>query len=46
MFLHSPQGDDSSLAATALSAKLDKKRRYLWSEASILYILVVKYEVF
>ena len=26
-FLHSPQGDDSSLAATALLAKLDRKRR-------------------
>ena len=26
-FLHSPQVDDSSLAATALLAKLDRKRR-------------------
>ena len=26
-FLQSPQGDDSSLAATALLAKLDRKRR-------------------
>ena len=32
-FLQSPQGDDSSLAATALLAKLDKKRRDRWSEA-------------
>ena len=32
-FLQSPQGDDSSLAATALLAKLDKKRRDPWSEA-------------
>ena len=29
----SPQGDDSSLAATALLAKLDRKRRDRWSEA-------------
>ena len=33
IFLQSPQGDDSSLAATALLAKLDKKRRDRWSEA-------------
>ena len=26
-FLQSPQGDDSSLAATTLLAKLDRKRR-------------------
>ena len=32
-FLQSPQGDDSSLAATALLAKLDRKWRDSWSEA-------------
>ena len=32
-FLQSPQGDDSSLAATTLLAKLDRKRRDRWSEA-------------
>ena len=32
-FLQSPQGDDSSLAATAVLAKLDRKRRDRWSEA-------------
>ena len=32
-FLQSPQGDESSLAATALLAKLDRKRRDRWSEA-------------
>ena len=32
-FLQSPQGDDSSLAATALLAKLDRKQRDQWSEA-------------
>ena len=32
-FLQSPQGDDSSLAATSLLAKLDRKRRDRWSEA-------------
>ena len=32
-FLQSPQGDDSSVAATALLAKLDRKRRDRWSEA-------------
>ena len=32
-FLQSPQEDDSSLAATALLAKLDRKRKYRWSEA-------------
>ena len=32
-FLQSPQGSDSSLAATALLAKLDRKRRDRWSEA-------------
>ena len=32
-FLQSPQGDDSSLAVTALLAKLDRKRRDQWSEA-------------
>ena len=31
-FLQSPQGDDSSLAATDLLAKLDRKRRGFWSE--------------
>ena len=31
-FLQSSQGDDSSLAATALLAKLDRKRRNRWSE--------------
>ena len=32
-FLQSPQRDDSSLAATALVAKLDRKQRDRWSEA-------------
>ena len=32
-FLQTPQGDDSSLAATALLAKLDRKRRDRWYEA-------------
>ena len=32
-FLQSSQGDDSSLAATALLAKLDRNRRDRWSEA-------------
>ena len=32
-FLQSPQGDKSSLAATALLAKLDRKRRDRWFEA-------------
>ena len=32
-FLQSPQGDDSSLAATALLAKLDRKRRDRWFKA-------------
>ena len=32
-FQQSPQGDESSLAATALFAKLDKKWRNQWSEA-------------
>ena len=32
-FLQSPQGDDSSLAATALLAKLDIKQRDQWSKA-------------
>ena len=32
-FLQSPQGDDSNLAATALLAKLDRKRRDRWSKA-------------
>ena len=32
-FPQSPQGDDSSLAATALLAKLDRKQRDRWSEA-------------
>ena len=32
-FLQSPLGDDSSLAAIALLAKLDRKRRDRWSEA-------------
>ena len=32
-FLQSPQGDDSSLAATALLAKLKRKRRDRWPEA-------------
>ena len=32
-FLQSPQGDDSSLVATALLAKLERKRRDRWSEA-------------
>ena len=32
-FLQSPQGNISSLAATALFAKLDRKRRDRWSEA-------------
>ena len=33
IFLQTPQGDDSSLAATALLAKLDRKRRDRWSKA-------------
>ena len=33
LFLHSPQGDDSSLAATTLLVKLDRKWRDLWSKA-------------
>ena len=33
IFLQSPQGDNSSLAATALLTKLDRKRRERWSEA-------------
>ena len=32
-FLQSPQRDDLNLAATALLAKLDKKRRDRWSQA-------------
>ena len=32
-FLQSPQGDDSSLAATALLSKLDRKQRDRWFEA-------------
>ena len=32
-FLQSPHGGDSSLAVTALLAKLDRKRRDRWSEA-------------
>ena len=32
-FLHSSQGDESSLSVTALLAKLDRKRRDRWSEA-------------
>ena len=32
-FLPSPQGDDSSLTATALLAKIDRKGRDRWSEA-------------
>ena len=32
-FLQSPQGDDSSLAAMALLAKLDRKWRHQWSKA-------------
>ena len=31
-FLQSPQGDDSSLAATALFSKLDKNQRNRWSD--------------
>ena len=31
--MQTPQRDDSSLAATALLAKLDRKRRDQWSEA-------------
>ena len=31
-FLQSPQGDDSTLTATALLGKLDRKRRDRWSE--------------
>ena len=33
MFLQSPQGDNSSLAATALLAKLDREQKDQWSEA-------------
>ena len=32
-FLKFPQGKDSSLAATALPARFDRKRRDRWSEA-------------
>ena len=32
-FLQSPQGNDSSLAATALLAKLNRKRRDRWSDS-------------
>ena len=32
-FLQSPQGDNSSLAATALLTKLDRKQRDRWSKA-------------
>ena len=32
-FLQYPQGDDSSLSATTLLSKLDRKRRNRWSEA-------------
>ena len=32
-FLQSPQGDETSLAAIDLLAKLDRKCRYRWSEA-------------
>ena len=32
-FLQSPQGNDSSLFATAMLAKLDRKRKNRWSEA-------------
>ena len=32
-FLQSPQGDNLSLVATALLAKLDRKQRNQWSEA-------------
>ena len=32
-FLQSPQGDNPSLASTALVVKLDRKRRDRWSEA-------------
>ena len=44
-FLHSPQGDDSSLAATALLAKLERKRRDRWFE-STFHTLVEKRGVF
>ena len=33
IFLQSSQGDESSLAATALLAKLDRKQRNQWSKA-------------
>ena len=48
-FLQSPQGDDSSLAVTALLAKLDRNRRDRWSEqfgALTFHTLVEKRGVF
>ena len=48
-FLQSPQGDNLSLAVTALLAKLDRKRRDQWSEAVwtlTSYTLVEKRGVF
>ena len=49
-FLLSPQRDDSSLDATALLAKLDRKRRDRDGpkqfETSTFYTLVVKYGVY
>ena len=49
-FLQSPQRDESSLAVTALLAKLDRKRRDRWSEAVrsivIFHTLVEKHGVF
>ena len=48
-FLQSPQEDDSSLAATALRVKLDKKRRDLWPRqfgALTSHSLVEKHGVF
>ena len=48
-FLYSSQRDDSSLAATALLAKRDRKRRDRWSEAvgaSTLHTVVVKNRVY
>ena len=51
MFLQSPQGFDSSLAATALFEKLDRKQSNQWSklkqfEASTFHNLVVKHGVY
>ena len=41
-FLQSPQGDDSSLAATALLANLDRKRRDQWFKAASTFNTLVE----